>query len=108
MSYNEEPGVRLNKFIADSGFTSRRKADQLITTGRVSVNGKTVSELGTKVAANDKIKIDGELLKARATGDVYILLNKPRGYITSTSDEKNRPTVLDLVKVKQRVYPVGR
>lgn len=104
-----ESSVRLNKFIADSGYCSRRNADELIKDGRVSVNGKTVIELGTKVnTEKDKLKIDGELVKVTQPRKVYILLNKPRGYITSTSDEKNRPTVLDLIKIKERVYPVGR
>jgi pseudouridine synthase len=100
--------VRLNKFIADSGYTSRRKADELIAEGRVSVNSVTVTGAGTKVdPLNDTVKVDGESLR-KAVKQVYILLNKPAGYITSTSDEKNRDTVLDLVKVHQRIYPVGR
>jgi 23S rRNA pseudouridine2605 synthase len=108
---NDEKGtdlVRLNKFIASSGFAARRKADELITTGRVSVNKKTVIELGVKIdPQEDVVKIDGEIIKPPAR-NLYILLNKPKGYVTTTSDELNRPTVMDLVKIKQRVYPVGR
>lgn len=104
--------IRLNKFIASSGYCSRRKADELILSGRVSVNYKTVESLGTKVnPVKDVVKIDGEKLKASPSATknyIYILLNKPSGYITTTSDEKNRPAVVDLVKVKERIYPVGR
>lgn len=100
--------VRLNKFISTSGFSARRKADELIKSGRVTVNSSVVTELGTKIdAAGDTVKVDGETLKIKS-GFVYILLNKPKGYVTTTSDEKNRPTVLDLIKIKKRIYPVGR
>lgn len=100
--------IRLNKFISESGYCSRRKADELIQDGRVSVNSKTVLELGSRVdSIKDKIKIDGEPVKS-VINKIYIILYKPKGYITSTSDEKNRPTVLDLVKINKRVYPVGR
>ena len=109
---NEDNPVRLNKFISSSGIVSRRKADELIINGRVSVNSKTVIELGVKInPEKDKVKIDGELIDPHGKNKqsyVYILLNKPAGYITSTSDEKNRPTVMDIVKLKKRIYPVGR
>ncbi|MGH2575127.1 MAG: pseudouridine synthase, partial [Ignavibacteria bacterium] len=83
----------------------------LISSGRVSVNNNTITELGTKIDPDkDIIKVDGEAVKnTRSTKRfVYILLNKPRGYITTTSDERNRPTVLDLIGINQRIYPVGR
>jgi 23S rRNA pseudouridine2605 synthase len=100
--------IRLNKFISESGYCSRRKADELIQEGRVSVNTKTITELGTRVdASKDKIKIDGEPVKS-VSDKIYIILNKPKGYVTTTSDEKNRPTVIDLIKINKRVYPVGR
>jgi 23S rRNA pseudouridine2605 synthase len=100
--------TRLNKYIASSGFAARRKADELIQTGRVTVNRKTVTELGTKInPEEDTVKIDGETVKLQSK-NIYILLNKPKGYITTTSDELGRPKVMDLVKVKDRVYPVGR
>ena len=93
--------VRLNKFIASSGFTARRKADELIEGGRVTVNSKVVVSLGTKVNPDeDIVRVDGELIKPPSEKKgklIYILLNKPAGYVTTTSDEKNRPTVLDLV-----------
>jgi pseudouridine synthase len=102
--------IRLNKYIACSGITARRKADELISSGRVTVNGKTVTAMGIKIdPATDVVKIDGvTVIKKRDSKNFYILLNKPRGYITSTSDEKNRKTVLDLIDIKERIYPVGR
>ena len=109
---NEDNQVRLNKFISSSGIVSRRKADELIIEGRVSVNSKTVIELGVKIdSEKDKVKIDGELINLQDKNKqsyIYILLNKPAGFITSTSDEKHRPTVMDIVKLKKRIYPVGR
>jgi pseudouridine synthase len=105
---SEDNSVRLNKFISGSGHTSRRKTDELISEGRVSVNGRTVTELGTKInPESDIVKVDGEVIRNK-NRFIYILLNKPAGYITTTSDEKNRPTVIDLVKVRERIYPVGR
>lgn len=105
---DEQNLVRLNKHISGSGHTSRRKADELIMEGRVTVNSATVTEPGTKInPETDVVKVDGEGLRKKVKY-VYILLNKPAGYITSTSDEKNRKTVLDLVGVNLRIYPVGR
>jgi 23S rRNA pseudouridine2605 synthase len=104
--------VRLNKFIAGSGYTARRKADELIETGRVTVNSNTIVSLGTKInPGTDIVKIDGERIKpnkGKKENFIYVLLNKPAGYVTTTSDEKNRPTVLDLVGINRRIYPVGR
>ena len=103
------PAERLQKIIAAAGVASRRKAEELIASGRVVVNGQVVTELGTKAAPEqDHIRVDGKLLQGpeRFT---YIVLNKPKGYVTTVSDEKKLPTVMDLVqKVKGRVYPVGR
>lgn len=99
---------RLQKVIAQTGYCSRRKAEELISTGRVQVNGKIISEMGTKVNYDDDITIDGNGLNAKED-KVYYLLNKPRGIITSTNDEKNRKTVVDLIKNNnKRIYPVGR
>lgn len=98
---------RLQKVIASSGFTSRRKAEELIKNGKVSVNGSVVTELGTKVSYEDSIVVDGTLLK-KETNKEYYLLNKPRGIISSVSDDKDRKTVVDLIDTDTRIYPVGR
>ena len=82
---------RLQKVIAESGLTSRRKAEELIVNGRVKVNGKTITELGTKVSSSDEIIVDNKILEKE--DKEYYLLNKPRGVITSTSDDKNRKIV---------------
>ena len=97
---------RLQKVIAEAGVTSRRKAEELITTGRVRVNGKVITELGTKVNSSDKIEVDNKLIEKETKE--YYLLNKPRGVITSTSDDKDRKTVIDLIDTTSRIYPVGR
>ena len=103
------PQQRLQKIIAAAGISSRRKAEELITQGRVSVNGRTVTELGSKADPHqDHIKVDGKALQG-AERHVYLVLNKPRGYVTTVSDPEGRPTVMDLVKnVGARIYPVGR
>lgn len=100
---------RLQKIIADAGIASRRKAEQIILEGRVTVNGTTVSKLGSKAdVEHDHVRVDGRLLSA--TRDyVYLLVNKPVGYVSTVKDPQNRPTVVSLAKgIKQRVYPVGR
>lgn len=98
---------RLQKIIAECGYCSRRKAEELILKGKVKVNGTVISQLGYKANMNDAIEVNGELLNNKEDY-VYFLLNKPRGIITSTSDEKNRKTVIDLINCDKRIYPVGR
>src|SRR3954454_18177891 len=102
-------GERLQKILSAAGVASRRLSEELITQGRVSVNGKTVTELGTRADPGvDEIKVDGRRIKNDQRRR-YILLNKPRGYITTRSDPEGRPTVMDLLRgVKEYVYPVGR
>src|SRR3954449_4003839 len=102
-------GERLQKILSAAGVASRRLSEELITQGRVSVNGKTVTELGTRADPSvDEIKVDGRRIKNDQRRR-YVLLNKPRGYITSRSDPEGRPTVMDLLHaVKEYVYPVGR
>lgn len=100
--------TRLNKFIASNGVLSRRKIDELIEQGRVTVNGKTVTGLGVKINPDtDKVSVDGQLIKADIK-KIYVILNKPQGIITSVSDDKKRTTVIDLVKIKQKIFPIGR
>ena len=100
--------IRLQKYLANQGIASRRTCEQYILEGKVQVNGKTVTELGTKIIPNQDVvtyqgkKVENEEQK------VYILLNKPIGYVTTVKDQYNRDTVMDLVKVKERVVPVGR
>ena len=100
---------RLQKIIASAGIASRRKAEELISQGRVTLNGQIVTELGTKAdPGRDYIKVDGKLLRG-AERRVYFLLNKPRGYVTTVSDPEGRPTIMELVKDRgERIYPVGR
>ncbi len=98
---------RLQKAIANSGYTSRRKAESLILEGKVYVNGIQIKELGTKVSPQDIIVIDGVTLE-KVNQKEYYLLNKPRGYICSVSDDKGRKVVTDLIDTNSRIYPVGR
>ncbi len=100
--------VRLNKFVASNGFSSRRKIDELITQGRVTVNGTTIVELGHKIdPEKDKVKVDGENVRT-STKKIYIILNKPKGVVTTVSDDRKRTTVIDLIKQKEKIFPVGR
>lgn len=100
---------RLQKFISQAGVASRRAAEQLIRDGKVSVNGKVVTELGTKVdPLKDKVSVEGKLIKQEKE-QVYFILNKPKGYLSTAKDDRGRKTVLDLLPgVKERIYPVGR
>lgn len=97
---------RLQKVIAQSGITSRRKAEELITSGKVKVNGVVITELGTKVSEKDCVEVNNQILEKEVKE--YYLLNKPRGVVTTTSDDKNRKTVIDLIPTYARIYPVGR
>lgn len=100
--------MRLNKFIAQSGLASRRKAEEYIEQGRVKINGVTMTNFAYSVTEGDVVEIDGRVIRSEAK-KVYYVLNKPVGYITSAADEKGRPTVLGLVKdIEERVFPVGR
>lgn len=97
---------RLQKVIASTGYCSRRKAEELIKSGKVLVNGNRVIELGTKVGSSDVVTINGVMLKKEEKE--YVILNKPRGVVTTTNDELDRKTVLDLIETDKRLYPVGR
>jgi len=100
--------MRINKYIAQAGVASRRKADELITAGNVKVNGLVLREPGYDVVEGDVVEVNGRRIQAEEK-KVYILLNKPIGYVTTVSDDKERPTVMDLVKdIDARIFPVGR
>ena len=100
--------IRLNKYIASAGICSRREADQLISAGLISINGKLVTELGSKVNPGDEVRYNGE--RIRTERKMYLLLNKPKDYVTTTDDPKERKTVMLLIRdaCQERVYPVGR
>ncbi|MBR0416480.1 MAG: rRNA pseudouridine synthase [Firmicutes bacterium] len=101
--------MRLNKYIAQAGVASRRKADELIAAGKVKINGTVCTALGTEVREGDRVSVNGRDITSQGEKLVYYALNKPLGYITTTSDEKGRETVLSLLTdVTQRVFPVGR
>ena len=100
--------MRINKYIAQSGFCSRRKADDLVANGNVKINGAVMKEPGYDVAEGDKVEVNGTLI-SKAEKKVYYLLNKPVGFVTTVSDDKDRPTVMDLVSdIDERIFPVGR
>lgn len=98
---------RLQKFLAEAGVASRRKSEELINQGRVKVNGKTAT-LGIKVTSDDIVELDGKQVQKQSEEKVYILLNKPMGYVTTVKDEYDRPTVMELVPNDKRIVPVGR
>ena len=98
---------RLQKFLANAGIASRRKCEELILDGKIEVNGTIVTELGTKVSEKDIVKYNGKIVKTEEE-KIYILLNKPIGYVTTAKDQFNRDTVLDLIKINKRIVPVGR
>ena len=108
LNVDPDAPIRLNKFLANAGVCSRREADEFITAGVVSVNGTVVTELGTKVKRTDEVKFPEQPVSIERK--VYVLLNKPKDYVTTSDDPQNRKTVMDLVKnvCRERIYPVGR
>ncbi len=102
--------MRLQKFLAHAGVASRRASEELIRQGRIAVNGRTVTDMGVSVGENDAVALDGKLITNRETdGKIYIILNKPVGYVSTAKDQFGRPAVTDLVKdIQSRLYPVGR
>ena len=108
MTDNETP-IRLQRYLAVCGVASRRQSEELILSGRVQVNGTVARVLGTKVLMSDSVKFDGKLVSPE-TRKLYIALNKPRGYICSSSDPENRPMAIDLLsdRYSERIYNVGR
>ncbi len=105
---NKDNKIRLNKYLSNAGICSRREADKYIKAGLVKVNGKVVTELGVKINPTDEVRFNDQIVKIEKK--VYILLNKPKDYITTTSDERGRKTVMQLIKgaCKEKVFPVGR
>jgi 23S rRNA pseudouridine2605 synthase len=108
VSHQADESIRLNKFLSNAGICSRREADELILAGAVMVNGKVVTELGVKILPTDKVQYGEESIQREK--HVYVLLNKPKGYITTTDDPFDRNTVMSLVAdaCRERIYPVGR
>lgn len=100
--------MRLNKYIAQAGLASRRKADELIANGNIKINGVTVREMGREVSEGDVVEAFGRVIAPQGKL-VYVMLNKPLGYVTTVSDDRDRPTVMDLLTdIPERIYPVGR
>ena len=99
--------IRINKYIASSGVCSRRNAEDIISSGRVRINGQVVTELGTKVTDEDVVEIDGKIISLEKN-KVYIMLNKPKGYVTTSKEQFDRPSVLQLINIRERVFAVGR
>jgi len=108
MQKEKKEGIRLNKYIANSGVCSRREADKLIESGKISVNGKIIKEMGVKIRLEDRVLYKGKKLQNEKF--VYVLLNKPKGFITTMHDPEGRKTVMSLVNhaCDERIYPVGR
>ena len=101
--------IRIQKYLSEAGVTSRRKAEEMILAKRIKVNGKIVEELGFKIdPEKDVVELDGKKVNKNSKEHIYILLNKPIGYVTTVKDQFDRPTVLDSVKLERRVLPVGR
>ncbi len=107
---DQTKSIRLQKYIADCGITSRRKAEILITDGKVSVNGKVITELGTKVDPKfDAVSVEGQFIDKNMVQNIYLVMNKPRGYVSTVSDPEGRKTIMDLCQeISERIYPVGR
>lgn len=99
--------MRLNKYLADSGVASRRASEKLVLEGKVKINGKTVTDLTYAVKPTDTISVDGKTAKPK-TKKYYIMLHKPKGYVTTSKDELGRKTVMDLINIKARLFPIGR
>ena len=100
-------GIRINKFLGQFGFTSRREADKLILDGRVTVNNKII-QLGYKVDENDIVKVDGEKIKSNLKKNVYLAFNKPKGIVCTTDTEKEENNIIDYINYKKRIFPIGR
>jgi 23S rRNA pseudouridine2604 synthase len=104
---NDELPVRINKFLSEAGYCSRRAADKLIEENRVTINGK-VPEVGTKITSKDEIRVDGELINTRTEKPVYILFNKPVGIVCTTDNRVEKDNIIDFINYPKRIFPIGR
>ena len=104
---NENQGTRINKFLSESGYCSRRVADKLIEEGRVTINGK-VPEMGTKITANDEIRVDGKLITPPKEKPVYLAFNKPVGIVCTTDTRVEKNNIIDFINYPKRIFPIGR
>lgn len=103
----EEKTVRINKYLSETGYCSRRKADELILQNRVTINGK-VPEMGTKISGNDEVRVDGELVSTPKQKHVYIALNKPVGIVCTTDTGREKDNIIDFINYPERIFPIGR
>lgn len=103
----EEKSVRINKYLSEIGYCSRRKADELILQNRVTINGK-VPEMGTKISENDEVRVDGELVSEPKQKHVYIALNKPVGIVCTTDTGREKDNIIDFINYPERIFPIGR
>jgi 23S rRNA pseudouridine2604 synthase len=103
----DEPGIRINKYLSEAGFCSRREADKLLSQGRITLNGK-VPQIGTKVGPRDKVKVDGKPVGKPIQNHVYIAFNKPVGIVSTTDTKGEKNNIIDFIGHKQRIFPVGR
>jgi 23S rRNA pseudouridine2604 synthase len=103
----ENTGTRINKYLSEVGFCSRRAADKLIEEGRVQINGK-VPEMGTKVSSSDEIKVDGKIIQDKKEANVYLIFNKPRGIVCTTDTKREADNIIDYINFPERIFPIGR
>lgn len=104
---DETQGTRINKFLSEAGFCSRRAADKLIEEGRVTINGK-VPEMGTKITSTDEVRVDGKLISEAVEEHTYIAFNKPIGIVCTTETEREKNNIIDFIKFPKRIFPIGR
>lgn len=104
---SEDKSTRINKYLSEAGYCSRRKADKLLDEGRITINGK-IPEMGTKVLSNDEVRVDGDLIVTGKDKPVYIAFNKPRGIVCTTDDKFEKDNIIDYINYPTRIFPIGR
>jgi len=107
MSTNDKEGTRINKYLSEIGFCSRREADRMIEQGRVTLNGKRPA-IGDKVGRRDKVHVDGHLVSENSEEDIYLIFNKPTGIVTTTDTTGERDNIIDYINYPKRIFPIGR